>query len=407
MKSPRSRWPVVALPMAALCAAALLAGCSGEASTAKASAERKAQQVGVLAIQPQRLAVSTELPGRTSARLTAEIRPQVGGIVQQRLFTEGSLVKAGQVLYQIDPASYQAAFASAQASVKKAESSVAAAQIAARRNAELLKIDAVSQQVNDDAQATLQQAQADLGVARAAQETARINLGFTRIAAPISGRIGLSSVTPGALVTTSQTTALATVQQLDTLYVDVTQSSAELLRLKREFASGKLKRSGENEARIKLLLEDGSPYPQEGRLTFNGVTVNATTGAITLRGVVPNPDGLLMPGMYVRAVLEEGVDEAALLVPQRAVTRTPTGGATALLVGPGDKVERRSLVVDRAVGNQWQVTGGLKAGERVLIEGSQRVKPGDTVQAVAMSASAVTGTAAAAPASAPASLASR
>lgn len=413
MTPPRTRPLAAALLIAAACATALLAGCSKDASK-NAPVARKPVQVGVVTIESQRLAINTELPGRTSALLTAEIRPQIGGIVRQRLFTEGALVKAGQVLYEIEPASYQAAYASTQASVRKAESTVAAAQIVARRSAELLKIDAVSQQVNDEAQATLQQSQADLGVARAAQDAARINLGYTRITAPISGRIGLSSVTPGALVTTSQTTALATVQQLDKLYVDVTQSSSELLRLKRDLAAGKLKRSGENEARIKLLLEDGSAYPQEGRLTFAGVTVNQTTGAITLRGVVPNPDGLLMPGMYVRTVLEEGVDDAALLIPQRAVTRTPTGGATALLVGPDNKVERRTMVVDRAVGNQWQVTRGLKAGERVLIEGSQRVKPGDVVQPVAISAAAAlaapaaaSGSAASASGAAPASAASR
>lgn len=385
MKSSRPRLHVPSQLFTAALVAALLAGCSKAPDKAAAPAAKKAVQVGVVTVQSQRLAVHTELPGRTSAMLTAEIRPQVGGIVQKRLFTEGALVKAGQVLYEIDPASYQAAFASAQAGVRKAESSVAAAQTVARRNSELLKIDAVSQQVDDESKATLAQAQADLAVARAAQDTARINLGYTRIVSPISGRIGLSSVTPGALVTTSQTTALATVQQLDRLYVDVTQSSAELLRLKRDLAAGKLQRSGDNEASIKLLLEDGSPYPQPGRLTFSGVTVNASTGAITLRGVVPNPDGLLMPGMYVRAVLEEGVNDAALLVPQRAVTRTPTGGATALLVGADNKVERRTMVVDRAVGNQWQVIGGLRDGERVLIEGSQRVKPGDLVEPVTVS----------------------
>lgn len=361
-----------------------LAGCSGRSDTAAAaaSAPRKPAQVGVVTLQARSLNLETELSGRTSARLVAEIRPQVSGIVQKRLFTEGEWVQAGQALYQLDPATYQAAFASAQASVRKAESSVAAARVNAQRNAELLKIDAVSQQVADDALATLQQAEADLGVARAALESARINLGYTRITAPISGRIGLSSVTPGALVTASQATALATVQQLDPVQVDITQSSTELLRLKRLLAEGKLKRSGENEASVRIVLEDGSTYAEPGRLTFSGVNVNATTGAITLRAVVPNPQGLLMPGMYVRALLQEGVAENALLVPQQAVTRTPTGGATALVVGADNKVQRRSITVDRAVGNQWQVTQGLVAGERVLVEGSQRARPGDTVDPV-------------------------
>jgi membrane fusion protein, multidrug efflux system len=364
-------WLVMALGLA-------LAGCSSgteDAKAAAASAPRKPAQVGVVTLQARNLSLETELPGRTGARLTAEIRPQVTGIIQQRLFNEGELVRAGQVLYQLDPATYQAAFASAQASVRKAESGVASARVSAQRNAELLKIDAVSQQVNDDAQAALQQAEADLGVARAALETARIT-------APISGRIGLSAVTPGALVTASQATALATVQQLDPIQVDITQSSTELLRLKRLLAEGRLKRSGENEAAVRIVLEDGSTYPQPGRLTFSGVNVNATTGAITLRAVVPNAQGLLMPGMYVRAVLQEGVAENAVLVPQQGVTRTPTGGATALVVGPDNKVQRRSITVDRAVGNQWQVVQGLSAGERVLVEGSQRAKPGDTVDPV-------------------------
>ena len=389
-----------------------LAGCTGrsDSAAAAASAPRKPAQVGVVTLQARSLSLETELSGRTSARLVAEIRPQVSGIVQKRLFTEGEWVQAGQVLYQLDPATYQAAFASAQASVRKAESSVAAARVNAQRNAELLKIDAVSQQVAEDAQATLQQAEADLGVARAALESARINLGYTRITAPISGRIGLSSVTPGALVTASQSTALATVQQLDPVQVDITQSSTELLRLKRLLAEGKLKRSGQNEASVRIVLEDGSTYPEPGRLTFSGVNVNATTGAITLRAVVPNPQGLLMPGMYVRALLQEGVAENALLVPQQAVTRTPTGGATALVVGADNKVQRRSITVDRAVGNQWQVTQGLAAGERVLVEGSQRARPGDTVDPVpfvpkpagaASAASAATGTSGAAGAAAP------
>jgi membrane fusion protein (multidrug efflux system) len=372
---------------ALLLAVAALAGCSKTDGGKQARAQPPAsKEVGVVTVQPQRLAITTELPGRTTARLIAEIRPQVGGIVQKRLFTEGALVKEGQPLYQIDPATYQAAYASTQASVKKAESNVAAAQTNARRNAELVAIDAISKQVNDDSQATLQQAEADLGVARASQETARINLGFTRIVSPISGRVGLSTVTPGALVTAAQATALTTVQQLDPIFVDVTQSSTELLRLKRDLAAGKLKRTGNgsaDEAPIKLLLEDGSAYAREGRLTFSGVTVNTGTGAITLRAVVPNPDGLLMPGMYVRAVLDQGVDDAALLVPQQAVARTNTGSATALVLGEGNKVERRQLVVDRAVGNRWQVTKGLVAGERVVVDGSQRVKPGDVAVPVA------------------------
>lgn len=374
-----------------------IAGCSRASSAPpQAPSDAAVAQVGVVTLQAENQPITTELSGRMRARLSAEIRPQVGGIVQRRLFEEGALVKAGQVLYQLDPASYQAAYASAQASVAKAEATLNAAKTAARRNAELAKIDAVSQQANDDSQATLQQAQADLGVARAALDTARINLGFTRITAPIAGRIEASSVTPGALVTASQTTALTTVQQLDPIHVDVTQSTTELLRLRRELASGALKSADSgngngtgNEATVQLMLEDGTAYAHPGRLQFSSVTVNEGTGAVTLRILVPNPERTLLPGMYVRAVLEEGVAEQALLVPQQGVSRTASGDASALVVTPGDKVEKRALKVSRAVGNRWQVTEGLKAGERVIVEGSLKVKAGDTVKPVAVADTAV------------------
>ena len=335
-------------------------------------------QVGVYQVEPQRQTITTELPGRTGARLIAEIRPQVGGIVQRRLFEEGAQVKAGQVLYQLDPASFQAAHASAQAGVAKAEATVGAARVTAQRNAELVKIDAISRQLNDDSQAQLQLAQADLALARAAMDASRINLDRTRIVAPISGRIALSSVTAGALVTANQVMALTTVQQLDPLVVDVLQSSGELLRLKQELASGTLKRN--SEAPIRLLLEDGSAYPHVGQLQFSSVSVNPSTGAVTLRALIPNPDGLLMPGMYVRALLETGVAQSALLVPQRGITRTPTGEASALIVGADGKVERRTLKVGRAIADRWQVTEGLQAGEQVIIEGLQNVKVGTLVQ---------------------------
>jgi membrane fusion protein, multidrug efflux system len=381
----RSRGFLVAL----LTACAALAACSGgeEANTKpqQGAASSPPKQVGVVTVQPERLAIEAELPGRTTARMIAEIRPQIGGLVQKRLFAEGALVKEGDVLYQIDPATTQAAYRSAQAAVKKAESTVAAARSTARRNAELVKLEAVSRQVDDDAQAAAQQAEADLGVARAALETARINLGFTRIAAPISGRVGLSTVTPGALVTATQTDPLTTVQQLDPINVDVTQSSADLLRLQRELADGRLQRAGENAARIRLLLEDGSAYPHEGRLTFSGITVNTGTGAVTLRASVPNPEGLLLPGMYARAVLQEGVDQQGLLVPQQAVTRSATGEASLLLVNANNKVVQRQLTINRAIGKRWQVTSGLQPGDRVIVEGSLRAKVGDTVQAVAVS----------------------
>jgi membrane fusion protein (multidrug efflux system) len=365
----------------ALClvAGVLAAGCSR--NDAKPAAAPQPKDVGVVTIKPERIAFNTELSGRTVAPVIAEIRPQVGGIVQKRLFNEGSQVKAGQPLYQLDPAPFQAAYASAQANVRKAESTAATARTVASRNAELVKIDAISKQLNESTLAAAQQAEADVAVARASEQTARINLGYTRINSPITGWVELSTVTPGALVTANQATALTTVQQLDPVHVHVTQSSAELLRLKRDLAEGRLQRGNANEAPIKLMLEDGSAYPYDGKLTFAGVTVDSGTGSVTLRAVVPNPDRLLMPGMYVRAVLREGVNEAALLVPQQAVTRAPDGSASTLVVGADGKLAKRQIVVGRAVANRWQVLDGLAAGDRVLVEGSQRAKVGDTVRA--------------------------
>ncbi|MDA8521555.1 efflux RND transporter periplasmic adaptor subunit [Acidovorax sp. NCPPB 4044] len=388
--------------------ALLLSGCSDKAAKPP---PRGPVEVGVVTLQPERQSVTTELPGRTSAYLVAEIRPQVGGIVQKRLFTEGADVKAGQVLYQLDPAPFEAALASAEASLGRAQATAGSAESNARRNAELAKIEAVSRQVADDSQATAQQARSDVAVARAAVETARINLGYTRIKAPISGRTAISTVTPGALVTASQTTALTTVSQVDTLYVDVTQSSTEVLRWKNDLAQGRLQRAGDGQARIRLKLEDGSTYAQPGRLQFSGVTVNPTTGAITLRGVVPNPDGLLMPGMYVRAVLETGVNEQALLVPQQGVARDTAGNASVLVVGAQDKVERRGIQVGAAVGNRWAATAGLAAGDRIVVDGLQRIKVGDTVKPVEVQikpqggsgGTAAPGTTASSPAAGPAS----
>lgn len=361
---------------------ALASGLFGCGKTQPPPANAAPVQVGVHRVEPQRQAIFTELPGRTSARLIAEIRPQVGGIVQRRLFEEGAQVRVGQVLYQIDPASFQASYASAQAGVSKAEATLNSARVTAQRNAELVKIDAISRQQGDDSEATVKQAQADLSVARASLDAARINLERTRIVAPISGRVDISTVTPGALVTANQETALTTVQQLNPLVVDVVQSSGELLRLRRELATGVLKSRSADEAPIKLLLEDGSAYPHVGQLQFSGVTVNRSTGAVTLRALVPNPDGVLMPGMYVRAVLESGVVEQALMVPQRGITRTPSGEASALVVGAESRVERRVVRVDRAIGDRWQVVDGLRSGDLVIVDGLQRVKAGTVVQAV-------------------------
>jgi membrane fusion protein (multidrug efflux system) len=377
----RSRFPLLAAALAA-CTLAMVAGCSRPGAASPKAATAPEKEVGTVTLKHETLALSTELPGRTAAPVIAEIRPQVGGILKERVFTEGTQVPAGQVLYQLDPAPLQAAHASAQASVRKAESALATARTVARRNAELVKIDAISRQVFDESQAAEQQAEADLGVARAAEQTARIQLGYTRIVSPISGWAELSTVTPGALVTANQAAAMTTVQQLDPIHVHVTQSSSELLRLKRELASGRLQRASDAEARIQLVLEDGSKYPHAGRLTFSGVTVDAGTGSVTLRAVVPNPERLLMPGMYVRAVLQEGVNAAALLVPQQAVTRAPDGSASALVVDAENKVARRAIHVGRAVGARWQVLDGLAPGERVMTEGSQRVKVGDRVKVV-------------------------
>ena len=340
-------------------------------------------EVGVVTIQPQRVVLISELPGRTVPRLVAEVRPQVSGIIQKRVFTEGSDVKAGQLLYQIDPAAFEAAHATARAVQARAEATLGTVRLKAQRYQDLVKIRAVSQQDNDDVQAALKQAEADLAAAKAAVETARINLAYTRVTAPISGRIGRSTVTDGALVTASQPAALATIQQLNAMYVDITQSSAELLRLKQNLASGLLKKSGsQDQARVKLLLEDGTAYPLPGTLRFSEVTVEQSTGSITLRADFPNPKQTLLPGMFVRAVLEEGVNDRGILVPQRGVSRTPKGDALVMVVGAEEKVEPRPVKVTRTVGDSWLVADGLKPGDRVIVEGLQKARPGTPVKAV-------------------------
>ncbi|AJY68986.1 hemolysin D [Geobacter sulfurreducens] len=343
-------------------------------------------EVGVIVVKPERVALTTELPGRTSPLLIAEVRPQVSGIIQKRLFVEGSDVKAGQVLYQIDPATYQAAFASAKAALARAEANLIPARLKEERFRDLVKIKAVSQQDYDDANAALKQAEADVASAKAAVETARINLAYTKVTAPISGRIGRSAITDGALVTANQATALATIQQLSPIYVDVTQSSAELLKLKQNLASGIMKDNAAAQAKVKLLLEDGSPYPLPGTLKFSEVTVDQSTGSITLRAVFPNPKQTLLPGMFVRAIVEEGVSDQAMLVPQRGVTRNPQGEAMVLVVGTEEKVEPRVIKVVRTVGENWLVSDGLKAGDRVILEGIQKARPGTQVKTVPFAA---------------------
>lgn len=369
--------------------AGLLAGGCGKQQASASTQKGGPPVVGVIVVNPQSVILTTELPGRTSAHLIAEVRPQVGGIIQKRLFTEGSDVRAGQVLYQIDPSTYKAAFNSARAAQARAEANLIPARLKEQRFRDLVKIKAVSQQDYDDANAALKQAEADLASSKAAVETARINLAYTRVTAPISGRIGRSTVTNGALVTASQASALATIQQLSSMYVDVTQSSAEMLRLKQHLASGLLKTSDATQARVKLLLEDGSAYPLPGSLKFSEVTVDQSTGSITLRAVFPNPKQVLLPGMFVRAIIEEGVNEKAILVPQRGVTRNPAGNATVMVVGAGNKVEERSIKVARTVGDSWLVSEGLVSGDRVILEGTQKAKPGTPVKVVPFGAKPV------------------
>ena len=369
-----------------LAAASLVAGC-GKKPGPGAGGPPPTPQVGYVVVQAQRVALTTELAGRTSAHLVADVRPQVNGLIKSRAFTEGTNVKAGQLLYQIDPATYQAAYNSAQAALQKAQASLVSVRAKAQRYKELLDIQAVSQQDYDDALSSQQQGEADIANNKATLETDRINLGYTRVTAPISGRIGRSSVTAGALVTAAQTTALATVQQLDPIFVDVTQSTTDLLRLKRALAQGALVKSGKDAARVHLVLEDGSTYGHDGTLEFTDVTVDQTTGAVTLRAVFPNPKVDLLPGMYVRAVLEEGVDEQALLVPQPAVSRDNAGKPNVMVIGADDKLQLRPITTTRAIGDQWLVGEGLKAGERIVVDGGQKARPGTAVKPVAVAAS--------------------
>ncbi|RVU45581.1 efflux RND transporter periplasmic adaptor subunit [Rubrivivax rivuli] len=359
----------------ALLCAALLAGCQDKPAATPAA--RPAPEVGVITVSAQDAPLGLELPGRLSASQRAEIRPQVGGLVQKRLFTEGGRVAAGQPLYQLDAASFEAERARTAAALQRAEATLGAARVKAARDAELLKADAISRQAADDSAAALKQAEADVAVAKAALDAAQVQLQRARIVAPISGRIEVSTVTPGALVTANQTQALTTIQQLDPMHVDIVQSSAELLSLRKQLQG----QSGSRQ--VQLVLEDGSVHPQPATLQFSGVTVDPATGSVTLRAVVPNPQGTLLPGMVVQARLVAGVDRGVLLVPQQGVSRTATGDATALVVGEGNKVERRRLTLERAVGNQWLVTSGLKVGDKLIVEGLQRARPEMVVTPVA------------------------
>ncbi|MBN1662233.1 MAG: efflux RND transporter periplasmic adaptor subunit [Deltaproteobacteria bacterium] len=361
----------------------ILGGCGQQTATDRTPPP---PEVAVVTIQAKPVVTTTELAGRTSAYLVAEVRPQVGGIIQKRLFTEGADVKAGQTLFQIDPALYQAALGNAKAALARSEAQFSTLQLRAARLKDLLADKAVSQQDYDDATAALKQSEADMQYGKATIETAHINLKHTTISAPISGRIGRSSVTEGALVTAYQPVALATIQQLDPMYVDVTQSTADILRLRRQMQEGQLDRNGKNQQKVSLLLDDGSEYALKGTLQFRDVTVDPTTGSVVLRIVFPNPSGVLLPGMFVRAVVQEGVHKNAILIPQQAVSRDPKGNPLTFIVDKEGKAQRRPLTLDRAIGDAWLVSSGLAEGDQVIVEGMQKVKPGIPVKAVPLAA---------------------
>jgi membrane fusion protein, multidrug efflux system len=345
--------------------------------------------VGVITVAAQPVELSTELPGRTSPYETSDVRPQVNGILIGRPFVEGSVVRAGQLLYQIDPAPYRAALDQARAQEANAEANLATTRAKVQRYADLVKINAVSRQDFDDADAADKQAIATVQQDKAAVEAAAINLGYTRVTAPISGRVERSAFTKGALVTSGQAAALTTIQRLDPIYVDVTQPAAQVLALRRAMQAGRIDRGGATTARVRLVLEDGSTYPLEGRLEFTEVTVDQTTGSVTLRAIFPNPKGLLLPGLYVRAVVSEGVDPAGILAPQTAITRDEKGRPTALIVDPTGHVRSRVLTTSQTVGDQWLVTSGLAPGDRLIVEGLQSAKPGAPVKVTAAAPASV------------------
>lgn len=359
--------------------ATLLTGCDGS-DNPKQSAQ--APQVTVYVVKSAPLAVTTELPGRTDAFRVAEVRPQVSGIVLRRNFTEGSDVSAGDSLYQIDPATYKAAYDSAKGKMAKAEAAANIAHLTVKRYEPLVGTQYISRQEYDQAVANARQADASVIAAQASVETARINLAYTKVSSPINGRIGKSSVTEGALVTNGQASALATVQQLDPIYVDVTQSSNDFMHLKQS----NLQKNNATSS-VQLLMENGQPYPLKGTLQFSDVTVDESTGSITLRAVFPNPQHSLLPGMFVRARIDEGIQPDAILVPQQGVTRTPRGDATVLVVNDKDQVELRNVIAPQAIGERWLITEGLKDGDRVVVSGLQKIHPGATVVAVPDSAS--------------------
>jgi len=375
-KKSRTKWSMAIASI--LVTGFFLSGC-GKQNT---SAPPPTPEVAFVTIQPKRLVITTELAGRTSANLVAEVRPQVSGIIQERLFTEGANVKAGQALFKIDPALYWSSLDNAKAALARSEANLPAIQLKVSRLRELLIDKAVSQQDYDDAVAALKQVQADIQYGKATVDTARINLRHTSITAPISGRIGISNITEGALVTAHQPLALATIQKLDPMYVDVPQSTTEVLRLRRGLKEGRLNQNGAYQKKVQLIMEDGTVYPQAGILQFRDVTVDPTTGSVMLRIIVPNPNSVLLPGMFVRAEVREGTNEKAILIPQQAVSRNPKGNPFAFTVDEAGKVQQRQITLDRAIGNEWLVSSGLEQGERVIVEGIAKIKPGIPVKVV-------------------------
>jgi membrane fusion protein, multidrug efflux system len=364
---------------AGLVASLALAGCHLGGAAAAPKTPPPAE-VDVVTLKEEPVTLITELPGRTSAYRVAEVRPQVYGVLLKRLFVEGADVKEGQQLYQIDPAPYQAALDTALASEQKAQAGEKTAEITLKRNQGLLASHAVSQQDIDNATATYEEAQADVAAGNAAIETARINLTYTKVLSPITGRTG-RSVTEGALVTADQTTSLVTIQQLDPIYVDVSQSTAVLLRLERELAAGQIKSAGPDVAQVRLKFEDGTDYDSVGQLQFSEVNVDQSTGSVILRAVFPNPTELLLPGMFVRAEIQEGIQEKGILVPQQAITHDAKGDATTFVVTADNKVELREVITTRAIGDKWLISSGVAAGDRVIVEGVQKVQPGAPVHA--------------------------
>jgi len=354
-----------------------MAACSPQEAKAPANVGPQSVEVGVVNVVAKSQAIQVELPGRSKAFLEAEVRPQVNGIITKRSFVEGGLVKQGESLYQIDSAPYKAALVSANADLARANAALASAKARATRYQQLVKTNAISQQDFDEADAAYKEALASVTVAEAAINTAKINLQYTEVLAPISGRIGKSSVTAGALVTANQSQTLATIQQLDPINIDIAQSSAQLLRLKAKLTQGKLQAT--DNAEVQLVLEDGTTYGHSGKLQFAEVSVDENTGSVILRAEFPNPDGLLLPGMYVRAVLNAGTDPQAIMVPQRAISRNPKGEAVAMVVNDQGVVEAKIVKTAQAIGNEWRITSGLTVGDKLIVEGLQKIRPGSPV----------------------------